>query len=111
MEGTTVDDVHEHVDGLVLSVFEAMRTACQNDADLETGRTSILQQYVAAQSVIDNLKGISRSSTERITALNDASLKYKAAKKRIIDLEEMLRKNKEDIDGRLQTELKSLINT
>lgn len=101
----TVDDVQEQVDALLLSVFEAMRSISQDNADVKLMTSTVLEKYATAQAAVENLKGINRSQTDRAAALRDATKKLDGVRFRVTELEARLLNLRSDIDSRIVDQL------
>jgi hypothetical protein len=116
----TVDAVHEHLDGLVLSVFEMVRghdvavdaaeseiskNGQQKSALLNAQRTHALDvriKYNATMASIDALVGIERSQAQQEDILNEQTLRIGSLKQKIIEQEQTLIEKKKSIDLKLQ---------
>ena len=109
---SSVDDVHAAVDGLVLSVFEAVVgheavTAEETDEGREAVTAakcqSIADKLAAAQSAVERLTGVRRTQAEQEAEILKLSEECKAARNRILQREAQLVQRRGEIDAAIKS--------
>lgn len=98
---TSVDDVHDGVDALVLSVFESMRAAATADPTNPVDTGVIQQKLTSVCNSIDCLVGINRTDAARKEALQQITSDYQNARERTIELERRLREIQGSVNRRI----------
>lgn len=98
---TSVDDVHDGVDALVLSVFEAMRAAATPDLKAAVDTAEIERKLSSVCNTIDRLVGIDRTNAARKEVLQQTTADYQAARERTLELEERLRAMQASVSKRI----------
>ena len=113
--GASVDEVHTCVDGLVLSIFEAVlgheavtaETSAEGREIVTAAKCrAISEKYAAAQSAVDRLVGIDRTPQQQEEEILRLSEQCKATRERILQREAQLVQRRNDIDS----QIKDLIN-
>jgi hypothetical protein len=105
---SSVADIQNEVDALVLSIFDAMRngTAPGTDKTFAVSESEkIYKLYENGCKVVDNLIGINRSQTDQLEELDFLSKEYAATKDRILELERQLQSSQKLINEELQKAL------
>jgi hypothetical protein len=104
-ESTTIDEIHDSVDALVLSVFEAMRLSAASisgsGSEPNIAVAAIHEKLLGTCSKIDKLVGIDRSSEERTAVLHQLSTDYQTARDRTLCLEKQLLDIQASVDARI----------
>lgn len=111
INGVTVDEVHDRVDALVLSIFEAMRSASGLTPSAESSASNIPDKFLSINDAIENLVGINRTNVQRVELLRDLSAKYEAVKGRTIQVEAELLAMQDSVNARIEHELCDLAST
>jgi len=101
MERKTVDEMHDQIDALVLSVFESMRNESGPTPVVDADSKLIAQRYGDVCASVDRLIGIDRSEAVQMNKLTELSTEYEASKTRILHLESQLNDIKSQIDAKL----------
>jgi hypothetical protein len=101
----TVDELHDQIDGLVLSVFESMRAASGASPQVDQDSAVIMGKYAAACQTIENLVGINSTEADQLATLRDLSDRYAASKSRALSIQEKLLALKAEVDEQLEKEL------
>ena len=122
---TSIDDVQDALDRLVLNIFEAVRShpvALQaiSDTSIQMGEeerqqklqmvandkgNAIIDAYKHALSTVDRLAGIDRSREEQEKMLQDLSDQYASHRENVIKLEQKLIQLGNTVDQKLEEEL------
>lgn len=122
---TSIDDIQDALDRLVLNIFEAVRShpaAVQAISDTliqmsEEERqqklqmvandkgNAIIDAYKHALSTVDRLAGIDRSREEQEKMFEDLSNQYASHRESVIKLEQTLIQLSNDVDQKLEEEL------
>mmetsp|Transcript_7251 Transcript_7251/g.12057 ORF Transcript_7251/g.12057 Transcript_7251/m.12057 type:complete len:127 (+) Transcript_7251:116-496(+) len=87
---TSVDDLQNQIDQMVLTVFEAVRNASSADADPSDQAGTILDLYNNAVNSVDSLVGIDRKEAEQLQQLDELSSSYEASRSNVLLLEQEL---------------------
>ncbi len=108
----SVDQLHDHLDSLVLAIFNTIRGHTEikpdgsNIGELQSSNSLIIQEkYKATLNAIDNLIGIDTSQTEQEQILEEQSQKLAALKQHILNLEVKIHQRRRDIDAELNVAL------
>jgi hypothetical protein len=113
---SSVDDVHNRLDSLLLSVFEAVlaHTAVVPDgSNIETLRAEkvlkIRDNYTSAMAAIETLSGIDCKEDDQKLTLDAQSIEISVLKEKIIHIESQLLQRRRDIDVALNSVLSDQI--
>ena len=101
MKPKTVDELHDQIDAMVLSVFESMRNESGPTPAVEADSKLVATRYGEVCSSVDRLIGIGQSEAEQLNKLANLSSEYEASKSRILQLEAQLNTIKNQIDAKL----------
>ena len=96
-KATSVDDIHELADKLMLTVFEAMR-GTNESCDTSEIADKIMNIYSTTTTSIDTLIGISRSQIEQESELLDLSNRLNEAKNNVKKCKSQLSEQLEKVD-------------
>eukprot|EP00428_Durinskia_dybowskii_P071351 CAMPEP_0170407522 /NCGR_PEP_ID=MMETSP0117_2-20130122/28292_1 /TAXON_ID=400756 /ORGANISM="Durinskia baltica, Strain CSIRO CS-38" /LENGTH=111 /DNA_ID=CAMNT_0010664775 /DNA_START=76 /DNA_END=411 /DNA_ORIENTATION=+ len=99
----SVDDIHDLIDSLELSVFEAMRKVANEGANVNDSADIVKEIYSSVCSAVDNLSGINRTHAEQLAILQELSKKYEATRNSVLELEGKLLETKHEVDKRLES--------
>lgn len=101
---TSVDKVHDEIDGLVLAIFEGMRTCHENVGTSveQSAADNIAVKYNATVDSIQKLVGIDRSEADQLKHLAELSIKYDLSKSRVLQLESTLIEIQRSVHEQLQ---------
>lgn len=99
---TTVDDVHDLIDKLVLSIFETMRTSPDNYYDSDAIAANVGTIYKQTVAAIDNLTGINHKEEEQLATIKSLSEAYDESRKQVLLLESELIRLQNSVDIKLQ---------
>ena len=109
---TSVDDVHNRLDSLLLSVFETVlaHTAVAPDgSNIESLRAEkvlkIRDNYASALTALENLSGIDCREEDQKLTLDAQSIEIAASKEKILHFESQLLQRRRDIDVALNAAL------
>jgi hypothetical protein len=109
---SSVDDVHNRLDSLMLSVFETVlaHTAIVPDgSNIETLRAEkvlkIRDNYTSVLAAIETLSGIDCKEEDQKRTLDAQSLEIAALKEKIVSFESQLLQRRRDIDVALNSVL------
>lgn len=96
-----MDELHDQIDALVLSVFESMRNESGPTPGVEADSKLIAERYGSVCDSVDHLIGIDRSEAAQMNKLAELSTEYEASKMRILHHESQLNAIKNQIDAKL----------
>ena len=106
---TTIEDVQENLDRMMLTIFEAAlksNAACTDDSStvvaeaVESGRL-INEAYAKTRQSIQCLSGIDRSKDQQLQSIDHLDCKYEEARLRVLQLEIELRRIGRIVDEEL----------
>ncbi len=124
---TSIDDIQDALDRLVLNIFEAVRShpaavqAISDNLSVQMSEderqlklqmvandkgNAIIDAYKHALSTVDRLAGIDRSREEQEKMLQDLSDQYASHRENVIKLEQTLIQLSNNVDQKLEEELK-----
>lgn len=111
-KAVSVDDIHNSIDQMVLSIFETMRVANLGEPENPQAHAQgILAHYKTILNSIDNLSGISKSPEFLSGQLENISQEYEECRKDIFELEDKLQHLDTELETRLlKVTLLSFIN-
>ena len=98
----TVDDLHDRIDSLVLTIFESMREATQNDSNNIPSASLIQEKLKETIESIDNLVGIDNTEEKQMEKIKELSAEYEQTKQSVIKLEKQLIHVKNVVDNALE---------
>jgi len=111
-KATSVDEVHDLLDTLMLSAFNTVRGHAEVSGDgtnLQTvqraNSAAIHEKLVATLTAIENLVGMQSTQVQQEQILSEQSRQISALKERILQLEEQMRARKKEIDVQLNAAL------
>ena len=105
MESKSVDQLHDQIDAMVLSIFESMRNESGATPSVQADSKLISTRYKEACNMVDNLIGINVTETEQMTELAELTDSFEASKARTFILQAQLCELKREIDEKLQVAL------
>jgi len=108
----SVDEVHDLLDSLVLSVFNTVRGHGEVSGDgsnlqtVQQANSEVIRETLESTlTAIDNLVGINSTQVQQEQILSAQSEQIATLKAHILQLEEQMRARKSEIDGQLNTVL------
>lgn len=108
----SVDEVHDLLDSLVLSVFNTVRGHGEVSGDgsnlqaVQQANSEVIRETLESTlTAIDNLVGINSTQVQQEQILSAQSEQIASLKAHILQLEEQMRARKSEIDGQLNTVL------
>lgn len=101
---STIDNVQEALDSLILALFEAMRASNGESHDSSQATESFAMQYVKTLDIIDCLAGIEKPKCELRAELQSLDREYKATADRVLGMQTELLSLESEIEARLNNE-------
>lgn len=104
---SSVEDIQDSFDELILSIFEAVRSHDQDSSTMQPNLKvlAINENYEKVKKHIDNLNGLNISNEEQSKQFTELSEKYTTLRSEILTLESDLYATVEKIDTKLTNEL------
>lgn len=100
-EVSSVDAVHDGIDKLILTIFDAMRNEEVTADSANQAAEVILAQYKSVKSNIENLPGISSTDEQLDLDIQAAQIECEKARSRILSLDNKLKDLGKAVDSRL----------
>jgi len=105
---TSVDDVHDLLDTLMLSVFNTVRGHGEVSGDgsnitavQQANAAVIHESLIKTLAAVDHLAGMQSTQVQQEQILREQSQQISTLKQRILQLEEQMRTRRRDIDAQL----------
>lgn len=98
---SSVDAVHDGIDKLILSIFDAMRNEEVTSDSSNQAAETILSQYRLVKSSINNLPGINSTNEQLDLDIQAVQIECEESRRRILALDDKVKDLGQAVDKRL----------